>query len=102
MSESYVSEKLWSAADILANEERPLRDRLDDAAVSALIRLNPEDFDDLDDRAEFERIMARLTAFQAVADEGDVAASAQLLSPAEADEVASTIRRLHERYPFPD
>lgn len=102
VSESYVAEKLWAAVDILDSDRGDLRGRLTDAIVHALIRLNSNDFADLDDRATFDGVMPRLRRFEAVGDEGDIAASAQLLTEDEAERIAATIRSLQANYPFPE
>jgi hypothetical protein len=80
--------------------DQDLRERLIDAVTGSLIRLGPGDFDDAEDRAEFERIMARFGRFAAPDDQGDVAASARLLAPSEAVDLAEAIRRLERRYPM--
>ena len=56
MSAGYAWEKLHTAVLILAQGSRPLRRRLEDAYISSLIRLHPEeDFPDLDARDRFNR-----------------------------------------------
>jgi hypothetical protein len=100
VSESYVAEKLWCAVDMLAGKG-PIRERLTDAATGALVRLNPEDFRDVGDREAFGQIMARFRDFQAIGEEGDIAASAQLLTETQAHELAEAIRGLQREYPFP-
>jgi hypothetical protein len=95
VSESYIAEKLWAAVDMLDSDRGDLRGRLTSAAVHALIRLNPDDFSDRVDRATFENLMLQLRRFEAVGHEGDIAASAQLLTGDEAEQVATTIRKLH-------
>ena len=102
MSQSYIAEKLWAAVDMLNSDRDDLRDRLTSATVHALIRLDPDDFSDPVDRATFEDIMLQLRRFEAVGDEGDIAASAQLLTEDEAEQLATSIRTLHANYPFPE
>ncbi|HEV7806526.1 MAG TPA: hypothetical protein VGO80_11945 [Solirubrobacteraceae bacterium] len=102
MSESYAAEKLWAAVDMLAGDELPLRDRLVYAMIGALVRLEPGDFVDLEDRACFEAIMSTARGFEAIHDEGDIAASIHLLSMAKAEQLAVDIRTLQSRYPFPE
>jgi hypothetical protein len=99
---SYVSEKLWSAVDMLDSADTPLRDRLANAVTGALLRLESSDFPDPGERAAFDEIMARFCTFAAIGEEGSVAASAQLLSAAEAKAAADAIRALQRRHPFPD
>jgi hypothetical protein len=58
MSAGYAWEKLHTAVLILAQGSRPLRERLEDAYISSLIRLHPEeDFPDLDARDRFNTLM---------------------------------------------
>jgi hypothetical protein len=102
VSESYAAEKLWAAVDMLANEDEPIRDRLVYAVIGALVRLESDDFVDLTDRASFDTIMSSVQGFEAIEDEGDIAASVQLLSVVEAEQLAADIRALQSRYPFPD
>ncbi len=102
MSRSYVTEKLWVAVDTLDSDDPSLtlRDRLTYAMTGALIRLELKDFTDPGDREAFESIKARLTNFQAVGEEGDVAASAQLLSEEDTEQLAADIRALQAKYPL--
>ena len=102
MTESYAAEKLWVAVHMLAMDGTPIRDRLVDASIGALVRLESDDFVDGVDRSGFEAIVLRTRSFEAIEDEGDIAASLHLLSLAEAEELAADIRALKSRYPFPE
>jgi hypothetical protein len=102
VSESYAAEKLWAAVDMLAKEDTPIRDRLIYAFVGALVRLESGDFVDRVDRSNFGAIMSRARSFEAIEDEGDIAASVHLLSIAEAEQLAADIRALQSRHPFPE
>lgn len=100
-SVEYVAEKLWAAVDMLEDDQTPLRERLEDAVTGALIRLEPDDFEDQEDLSAFEALMARATNFQAVAGEGDIAASLHLLSDVDAEQFVADLRSLQRKYPFP-
>jgi len=102
MSRSYIAEKLWVAVDTIDGDPdgMSLRDRLTYAMTGALIRLDLDDFTDPAAREAFRSIRERLTAFQAIGDEGDVSASAQLLPADEAEQLAADIRTLQAKYPL--
>lgn len=68
--------------------------------MMTMLTLGPADFPNAEDRSAFESIKSRLTAFEAVCDEGDIAASAQFLSPESAEQLASDIRALQAKYPL--
>ncbi len=100
MSDDYVREKLYVTMDCLAASAAPIQSRLESAAISALLRLNPDDFKDPEDRERFERIMAALTAAEPRGDEGTLVASTAAMDDEGAVAVASDLVELHHSF-FP-
>ncbi len=99
MSEDYVREKLYVAMDALAVSTSPLQERLANAGMSALIRLEADDFVRPEDRELFARIMSALTSSDG-GSEGRIVASTQAMDDDAAIAVARDIADLHGRF-FP-
>lgn len=99
VSEDYVREKLYVAMCALAVSTSSLQHRLADAGVSALVRLEAEDFVRPDDRVLFERIMSALTSREG-GSEGRIAASTEAMDDEAAMSVARDLAELHGRF-FP-
>jgi hypothetical protein len=89
----YVYEKLFIAVDILATHPGTIRDRLWDAELSALSRLEPETdhFATEECRNDFKAVYAALHVAQTWGDEGQVRASLNELDDDTAVDIAKKI-----------
>jgi hypothetical protein len=93
-AERYAYEKFMVAVDGMATSTKDLQSRLGDAFVGSLIRLQPEDFGDHEDKEAFESIVRELTKIKAEGSEGNVAATVRRMSDEEAVAVARKIVNL--------
>jgi hypothetical protein len=84
MSAAYTWEKLYAAVHTLATGTDDLKNRLADAYISALVRLEPSDFPP-NSRAEFADFRAAMVRVEPQGDEGRVAATVKDMP----DEVAA-------------
>jgi hypothetical protein len=89
-SKEYVLEKLAVAVDCLVGGTGPVQERLANAGVSALIRLDPEDFS-AETRDTYDEIIEALSAVDPVGDEGAFTASARSMTAERAQEIGSKI-----------
>jgi hypothetical protein len=97
MSDDYVREKLCAAHDCMATSAAPIQRRLENAWISALMRLEPSDFRDDEARTLFERVAAAMATVSGGA-EGSVRASTVRMSDAEGEAVARLIFDLHYHF----
>ena len=81
--------------ECLAVSAAPIQGRLTNAGLSALSRLEPNDFDDLDAKQRYGSIMTALTSREPSGSRGAIQASAEALSDEEAVELARQISELH-------
>jgi hypothetical protein len=95
MSIEYAQEKLMVAVGVLATGTGRLQERLADAALSALIRLKPDDFPEGDLRRKFSGIIDDLTYAPAQGEEGRIAATLKLTNDDDAREIAKRIVSLY-------
>src|ERR1051325_7373217 len=89
----YPLEKFETAVDSLAISASDIRQRIQNAYLSFF----PVDADELSEtiRAKFESLITDLTKYDAIADEGSVAATLQRLSDAECEAIAKKIVDIH-------
>lgn len=90
---SGVAERVWKAVDALATSASPIQARLENAGIT-LIPLEASEFPDEETRQKFTEIKQSLTAREAKAGEGAIAATTSQLTDAEAEEIAQAIFRL--------
>lgn len=105
MSLGYTWEKLYVAVSTLAAGQRSIQERLEDAYISALIRLKADDLpDDLQD--DFRKLQDELTNVEPVGNEGSVAVSTRAMNGDRASEIAEQIvsmfTHVARRYPEED
>src|SRR5438045_507217 len=91
---SYDQEKLYMAMLCLIRDG-PLRERLADAAVSALMRLKPEDFSNDEHLKAWQQIMDDLTWAPSANDDGRIAATIRCMLDEDARKVAEAILSLY-------
>jgi len=96
-SDDYIREKLDVAVDCLATSASSIQLRLANAMISALSRLNPDDFNEADERALFENIEAAMTSVDPDRSVSRYEASAEAMSDESAVEVARWITDLRAR-----
>jgi hypothetical protein len=92
MSLDYIWEKLYVAVDTLAASSGSIQERLEGAYISALVRLEPKDFQG-ELRSRFVALTAALTSGPAApaGNQGTVAAATRALSDERAAELAHEI-----------
>jgi hypothetical protein len=97
ITQNYTWEKFFTALLILATGQSSLQERLADAYISALMRL---DFDDIpkDMHDEFREIQESLTRVKPIGDEGSVNATVRVMGEIEAKRLAEKIVSLYDRY----
>jgi hypothetical protein len=100
MSDDYVWEKLWVAVEHLASSAQPLARRLDSAAVSALMRLEPEDFTDQEQRRAFEGIILAFSAdpLRGPSADGSISDAMARIDEERAIELAKSIVSLYDTF----
>jgi hypothetical protein len=95
VSERYVRERLHEAVDILVAGATPIRERVEKALI-ALTLLERDDFVDGWNRQEFVSLMTRANAPEASKDEGAIAATLDVLSTEEIQDIARNIAEIHD------
>lgn len=95
MSNEYTWEQLYGTVSSLVTTEATIKDRLCNACVSRLIRLQPEDFPE-ELRSEFKEIIYEITKVKPVNDEGNIKASVQAMSTEKAQKIAERIFSLYD------
>lgn len=94
----YVWEKLYAAIWILAGGTGDLRTRIEDAYVSALMRLEPDDFPK-GLRREFSYVLERLTREESTSQgEGKIRATLNTMTEVELDRFVERIVSIYDRY----
>jgi len=94
----YAWEKLYTAIWILAGSTGDLRERIEDAYISALMRLKPDDFPK-GLRREFSYILERLTRESPTEpDEGKIRATLNTMTEIELDRYVERIVSIYDRY----
>ncbi|GEM_PF-4385238 len=94
----YAWEKLYTAIWILAGGTGNLRERIEDACVSALMRLKPDDFPK-GLRREFSYILERLTREEPTSQgEGRIRATLNTMTEIELDRFVERIVSIYDKY----
>lgn len=94
MSLSYAYEKLMIAVDVLATSPQTIQNRLGNAFISGLTRINPEEDLPVNLRTDFQQLLDQVTRVAAVGDEGTISATTRIMSDDEAAEIAKKILNL--------
>lgn len=96
MSRDYAKEKFYTATLSLATGEGSIHERLESAALGLIAVKISEDIPN-EARADFEALMADLTAKPAVGDEGTLHATIRQMEPHEAAKFAERIFDMYFR-----
>lgn len=97
MSRDYAWEKLFSAVLGMVRSDRPLREKLGNAYNYHIIHIKSADLPDDEARETLAGIERLLTRKQATGNEGDVAASAAIMSDSEALNLSEKIVGLYDQ-----
>jgi hypothetical protein len=96
---SYIREKLQGAKDAIADDDRPIQQRLWSAYLYNLSNLQAEWFPHGDAQDEFKAITAKLTEFgEAIEGTGSVPTTLWMMSDEEGEQLAARIVALADRY----
>jgi hypothetical protein len=96
MSLDYVYEKFSLAIPGMATSPASIQERIADAYISQLIKLNEEDLP-ADPRFDFGEVQTQLTAREPEAGEGTVMATIRHMSEADATEIARKIAKIYDQ-----
>ncbi len=97
MSIGYTWEKLHDAVLTLASGTGSIQERLCDAYVYSLIRLQKQDDFPVEMRDDFEVIQKELTAVQPFGEEGSVKASTNAMTDDKASKIAEKIVSMYDK-----
>jgi hypothetical protein len=96
---SYIREKLRGAKDAIADDDRPIQQRLWSSYLYNLSSLQAEWLPHVDAQDEFKAIVAKLSEFgEAIEGAGSVPTALWMMSDEEGEQLAARIVALANRY----
>lgn len=93
---SYVWEKLYTAVHGLVTSEKSLQERLIDAYIYSVMRLNEDDFPE-NLKEEYRQFHDDITKVASVGDEGTVRATVNAMGNSEASRMIEKILSMYDR-----